>query len=82
MSASQEKYILRIGSYHIHRLEYNLQAKTSKTDEQQSIIGKACKSHQGRLHKNKSFSVFVAFKYVDSSTTYTLNYEKQISGNQ
>ena len=39
-------------------------------------------SHQCRLDKNNSLSIFVAIKYIDSSTTHFLKYPKQRIGNQ
>ena len=71
---TQEEVILHIRGFPIHPLEFNLHTKISKTDSRQSIIGKACKSHQCRLEKNNSFSIVVAIKSIDSCSSYTLKY--------
>ena len=51
MPAWQEPSIVHICSYQSHRTQFNLLPKISKADARQSIIGKACKSHQCRLDK-------------------------------
>ena len=107
----QEKFILRIRSFHIHRLKFNLQPKITKDNKELGYLCKPillywlpstrdpptvyniknrwteinqnlCKIiHMCRL-ENNSFSIFIAFISIDSSSTYNLEKKKHMSGNR